>query len=282
MEGSLSTTLSPIAWIRSGLRSRLIGGAAAVFLLTLLYWVPLGWWVLRYSISGALSLPPDLPFLPLLRRTFMLSGIASGVAILAAYPLALLWRVSSNWTRHLIVGLMVVPLILGLLARNYSWVGMLSSNAPRASLGWSLIGGTDLLYTASAVVLVMSCAFIPIAFFLLAQGVAAVTQDHVDAARTLGASDPGVLIFVVLPQSFRAALLAFGVIFAMSIGFFITPRMLGGGKYDFVSNAVLALVNFGDFSAASSVALYFLLWTAIPAAIVTVIATRRRHLVTGR
>lgn len=263
-------------------RSRRLAGPALALVFVLFYWTPLLWWLLRYASHGFARIPSNLPFAILLGRTFKISSIVSCTAVLAAYPVALLWRVSSTGIRRLLIGLMTAPLLLGFIARNYSWIGMLTSPDPLTSLGWSLVGGSALLYTEIAVELVMAAAFIPIAFFLLVQGVAAVTQDNVDAARTLGASDIAVLSFVVIPQSLRAAVLALGMIFTMSLGWFITPRMLGGGKFDFVSNAVLTLVDLGLFSDASNLALYFLMATAIPTLAVTLFAVRRRRLVTGR
>lgn len=253
-----------------------------VAVLAISYWIPLLWWVGQYGRHGLPTLPRDLPFGLLLRRTFFVSMIVASGAIVAAYPIALLWRLSPGWCRRLFAAVMAAPLLLGFIARNYSWIGMLGSDDPIISIGWSLVDGRHLLYTKFAVELVMTSAFVPVAFFLLVQGVAAVTQEHVDAARTLGAPDSRVLFHVLLPQSFRAAILAFGMVFSMSLGWFITPRLLGGGRFDFVSNWVLTLVNLGSFGDASNVAFFFLLATALPSVIVTFLAVKRRRFITGR
>lgn len=260
----------------------LIGGTTLLIVVIAFYWIPLIWWLLRYLIAEPASLPQDLPLFQLIRRTLVISSVASVISLVAAYPLVLIWRLSGKFIKQFVVFLMVIPMVMGLLARNYSWIGMMSSSEPLPSMGWSVIGGSKLLYEPFSVYVVMSCIFVPIAFFILVQGVSAVTKNHVDAARTLGVPDWKIVLFVVVPLTLRAAALAFGLILAMSVGYFITPRMIGGGKTEFISNAILKFVNLGDFGLASRLALIFLAVMAIPITIIAMYAVRRRLLVTGR
>jgi len=273
-------------WARAGWHRTqpviLAGGTALLIIITVLYWVPLIWWLLRYLIAEPSALPQDLPFLQLVGKTLLVSSVAALASVAGAYPLVLMWRLSGEFIKQLIVFLMVIPMVMGLLARNYSWIGMMSSNDLLPSMGWSMFGGRQLIYTQFSVYVVMSCIFVPIAFFILIQGISAVTKNHVDAARTLGLPDSKIVLFVIMPLTLRAAALAFGLTLAMSVGYFITPRMIGGGKTDFVSNAILKYVNLGDFGLASMLALSFLAVIAIPIAAIAMYAVRRRLLVTGR
>lgn len=260
----------------------LAGSVAVVGTIVIFYGVPLLWWLFRYALSDATVLPKDLPLRALISRTLMVSSVAGVCALFAAYPLVLIWRLSPPFIKQVINFLMVIPMIMGLLARNYSWIGMLSADRALPSMGWSQVGGQQFLYTTLSVYVVMSCIFVPIAFFILIQGASSVSNDHLDAARTLGVPDWKIVLVVVLPLTLRAATLAFGLILAMSVGFFITPRMIGGGKSDFVSNAVLTYVNYGRFGVASALALAFLAVMAFPIVLITLYAFRRRLLTTGR
>ena len=160
---------------------------------------------------------------------------------------------------------------------------MLCGSGTITSMGWALINGQQFLYTQLSVYVVMTCIFIPIAFFILIQGTSFVfSKYHVDAARTLGVPYWKILFVVILPLTLRAAVLAFGLNLAMSVGCFITPRMIGGGKSDFISNAILISVNQGHFGQASMLALRFLFVMAIPVAIIAFSALRRRLMITGR
>src|SRR3712207_9412296 len=108
-----------------------------------------------------------------------------------------------------------------------------------------------------------------------------VKDRYVEAARTLGAKDWKILLFVIIPLSLRAALLAFGLILAMAVGYFVTPNMMGGGKVDFVSNATLQYINLGLFGGASAVAIYFLAIMIVPVLLIALFALKRRALLTG-
>jgi ABC-type spermidine/putrescine transport system permease subunit I len=259
-----------------------IGGSALLLTMSVLYWFPLMWWLAKNLLGDRTSLPADLPFLALVERTLIVSVVASSISVIAAYPLMLIWRLSGFVAKQITVSLMVIPMVMGLLARNYSWLGMLASNKPLPSMGWSWLGGPSLMYTRLSVYIVMTCVFIPISFFILIQGASYVSQSHLDAAKTLGTPDWKIVLVVVLPLTFRAAALAFGLTLAMSVGFFITPHMIGGGKVDFISNVILTFVNFGRFGLASKLALNFVAIMIVPATIIMVYAFRRRRLVSGR
>jgi putative spermidine/putrescine transport system permease protein len=260
----------------------LLGGVILILVTIAFYWVPIVFWSVSYISSESSQLPRDLPFLLLVNRTLAISFSAGLASVIAAYPLAIIWRISGEVSKYITVSFMVVPLIMGLLARNYSWIGMLSSSNTLSSIGWSLLGVQSLLYTQMSVYLVMSCIFVPVAFFMLVQGTSSVTQNHIDAARTLGVPDWKILFIVVIPLTIRAAVLAFGLNSAMAAGYFITPRMLGGGKADFISNAILISVEQGRFGIASVMAIFFLAIMILPITLITLYALRRRLFVTGR
>src|SRR5207248_1726797 len=93
----------------------------------------------------------------------------------------------------------------------YSWIGMLSSKQPLTSMGWYEVGGNKLIFTSFSVCLVMSCIFVPIAFFILIQGLSSVRRNQIDAARTCGLTDWRIVKFLVIPMTRRAAILSFGI-----------------------------------------------------------------------
>src|SRR5689334_3928555 len=94
--------------------------------------------------------------------------------------------------------------------------------------------------------------------------------------RTLGASEQIILLRVLLPQTYRAALLSVGIITAMAVGYFITPRMMGGGKVDFVSNSIILYLGKGDFDGASRVAFLFLLVVSPVVVLIMLLSMKRR------
>ena len=259
----------------------LLGSILLISLFVVVYLIPLVYWGGKTIFSGYKELPDHDFFWSLANRTILISSIVSLLSVFAACPIALIWRISNATIQKFIVLLMIVPIVMGLLSRNYSWIGMFSSPDLIASMGFSLIGGNDFLYTKMSVYLVMSCVFVPIAFFIIIQELKVVTANHLDAARTLGTPDWKIVFSVILPICYRAIALALGFILAMSSSFFITPSMIGGRKYDFLSNVILTYVNYGSFNKASVLALLFLLIMSIPLVIITVYALKRRKIMSG-
>ncbi len=244
------------------------------------YWLPMFWW-LFYIATGGIEWPEGLPFWSLAMHTSYLCLFSTILAIIISYPFVIVWRFSNAVVNKCITALMIIPLIMGLLARNYSWIGLLTNQGSFGTLGRRILGD-DFLFSSYAIILVMAVIFVPVAFFILIQATRSIRSEHIEAARTLGVPDWRILFVVVLPITYRAAILAAGFIFALSVGFFVTPSMIGGGNYDFIGNAVLLYVNLGDFQKASTLALAFLGLTILPVIGVTILSLRRRTLISGR
>ncbi len=152
-----------------------------------------------------------------------------------------------------------MPLAVGFLARNYSWIGVLSGNDTVSSLGLYYLQAEKLLYTKEAVVLVMAYIFIPFAYFILKNAFDAIRVEEIEAAVVLGATDAEVVLKVLFPRTLRQAAIGIVLIFAIALGYFVTPRMLGGGKVDMVGNLVWNYANLGQFAMASRISFWFLL-----------------------
>ena len=247
------------------------------------YVVPVSLWVVG-SLSG-LRTPMEgkFAFWTISERTAVLSCAAAAGSVLLAWPLAVLWRFASERSQRVMAIVLVVPLATGLIARNLAWIGLGSNSSMVGSFGLSLLNAENLLYTGKAVVIVMTLMFLPLSFFILIQGTSLVKPEQVHAARLFGLGDFGIIRLLVLPLSQRAAVLAFGFNCAYAVGFFITPRMIGGGgRYNFIGNAILEYVNIGNFEVATRLALQFLVLSAVPAVCILIYALWLRWKTTGR
>jgi putative spermidine/putrescine transport system permease protein len=251
-------------------------------MLLLGYWLPSVWWFIHISYSSIWQWPDEFPFWNLALTTFGVSLFVGLLSTVFAYPFAIAWRVSSNFPRRLILTIMAVPLLMGLLARNYSWIGLLSSQSRFTSSSIGRFLNDNLLFSRAGVIAVMSTVVVPVAFFILLQAVRAVRQEQTDAASTLGVPHWRVIFSVIIPMTKREALLSTSYNFAVALGFFVTPRMIGGGKTDFLGNGILIFVEFGQFQKASALAVTFFLLALLPAIWIMWYALRQRQLTLGR
>jgi putative spermidine/putrescine transport system permease protein len=280
MEAEVADSRSASVMIRRLVRDK--GAMLLVAGISIFYWLPVLLWLGGTVFSDRPQLPPNFPFTILVWRTVSVAGVTAVLSTVLAYPVALVWRMLSPRGRRLLSFVLVMPMIMGALARNYSWRAMLSSENPLASLGWCWLNGPNLQYTALSVHIVMICVFVPVAFFILIQGSLAATQEQVNAARTLGASDNTIIRSVICPQMNRSAILAIGLVFSMAAGYFITPQMIGGSKLVMMGNAVYTYVNIGQFGIAAIIGLWFLVIMMVPVVAVLMVSLQLRFISTGR
>lgn len=250
-----------------------------ILILLIGFWVPVFVWLLKASnpTTQTLIYSGDA-FEKLMFNTTKVAALTTISSLLLAYPLAILWWTSGKRVSTLIASVVFLPLLVGLLARNYSWIGLLSSDTAFSSLGLSLIGAESLLYTVYSVILVMTYIFVPIAYFILLNALDSISTYEIEAAQTNGATGFEIVTRLVLPHTFRQASIGGFLIFANALGYFVTPRMLGGGNYDMIGNLIWGYSNLGDFPVASSLATTFLLWFSpfYLASFVLIVRSRKR------
>lgn len=209
------------------------------------------------------------PFFKQFWITGLTAFITAVTSVVLSYPVALLWWIKrkTKWSSA-IVFLVFVPIVLGLLTRNYAWMSMLSY--------------TPFQYTYSAVILVMLYIFIPFAFFIIIQGFGNISDNTLEAAKTMGANIFESFSKVIFPQTQRHIYIALFLVFANSLCYYITPAMIGGGKNDMIGNIIWKYVDKGLFADASNISLTFIFYVLPIFTIAIFIIFKRRKLYLSR
>jgi len=204
-------------------------------------------------------------------------GSAIGAALLGGC-VAFLAAFSRPRTTRMLAFFMTLPLLVGFVARNYSWIGLLSHfyAGPLAFIG-------RLQDSAVGVLVVMSVVFTPFAYFIISQGTMRLQPEYFASARTLGATDARAFCVIALPLVLPSVGIAIGTTFILGLGYFITPQLIGGGNVPFIGNGVVRLLNdLGDVAAASRLAIALLLTVLLPIALVAVVVYVRGRRKTPR
>ena len=175
----------------------------------------------------------------ILRRTLLTAGAVSVLCLLIAYPIAGFIDGAARRLRPVLLVLVVVPLWSSAVARTYAWVGILRRDGIVDSIAiWFGLGHQMVLFTWTAVIVGMVHVMLP--FLVLPIYAALHRYDHrlSQASLSLGASRLRTLVQVKLPV--LAPQLAAGTIaiFILSLGFYITPALLGGPRAQLISNLV--------------------------------------------
>ena len=166
-------------------------------------------------------------------ETFRIAAIVTGVSLLLAYPIA--YVLSTASPRWVLIGLvfLMLPFWTSVLVRTYAWMILLGRNGVlnQALLG---LGLTDkpvaLIYNTTGVIIGMVHVLLPYMVFPIYSAMVRVDSDLLLAAEGLGASGWNVFRRVFLPLTLPGVVAGTALVFILSLGFYITPALLGGGK----------------------------------------------------
>ena len=194
--------------------------------------------------------------------TFEIAGAVTALAILLGYPLCYwMLRLTTFW-RGIAMICVLIPFWTSLLVRTYAWLVLLQRrglvNSSLQDLG--LIREPLLLmYNVTGTIIGMTQILLPFLVFPLFASMQRVDQDLLRAAAALGASPTFAFWRVFFPLSLPGLTAGALLIFVLSIGYYVTPQLLGGGSTVMVGQLIQRNVElFSSWGAASAVSVVLL------------------------
>jgi putative spermidine/putrescine transport system permease protein len=166
-------------------------------------------------------------------RTFRICVTVTAIAVVAAYAITYVWVRGALWQRRVVELCILVPFWISLLTRAFGWLALLSNRGLINSWlqGLGLIDSPlTLVRNEGSVVAGMVHVLIPFAVFPLASAMRAVDERVLLAARGLGASRLRIFWSVFVPMTASGLVGAALITFVFTLGFFVTPAILGGGR----------------------------------------------------
>ena len=181
----------------------------------------------------------------------MVGALTTLISTVIAYFLAFVaWR-SGRTGRLIVFAFVLLPFWTGVLVKNFAWTEILQSQGVvnKALMGVGIIDEPlSLLHNRFAVIVGMVHYCVPYAVFPIFAAMVPLDPRLEQAARSLGAGKLRIARHVIAPLTFPGVLAASLLVFIISIGFFITPVVLGGARDHMVSNLIeyyeVQVVNF--------------------------------------
>jgi ABC-type spermidine/putrescine transport system permease subunit I len=209
----------------------------ALVLLLLLFVLPLGRLFALSLAGGSLewyqkALTGGL-YTTILLRTFEIAAIVTACCLLIGYPVAFLLATTTPTWRAIGFTFVMLPLWTSVLVRTYAWMVLLGRNGiiNRLLIDTGLMDQPlPLLNSKMAVVLGMVHVMLPFMILPIYSALTRIDPDLPKAARGLGASTRRVVTSIYLPLTLRGIVAGVTLVFVVSLGFYITPALLGGGK----------------------------------------------------
>lgn len=203
-----------------------------------------------------------------LSTTAWICMVSSVISIALGYLLAYaILHVSGRWQSWMLL-IVLLSFWVSILIRAFSWIALLQT---RGVLNEALIaiGMIDspipFIRNQLGVVIGMVHYMIPYAVLPLMANMRTIDGRYVPAARGLGATPFQAFYKVYLPLSTPGLISASILVFIFSIGFYITPALLGGGRVTMVAEYIALQINEtlawgqGTALASSMLAVVFLL-----------------------
>src|SRR5579875_1379414 len=211
---------------------------------------------------------------PVLIRTLYTSLIIAGCGLVIAYPYAYVMTRVGPRARGLLTLVVLLPFWTGLMARNFAWYllegrGGLIENA----LGAVGIHGVVLLGSVAGVTVAMVQVMLPYMVLPLYSAMSSIDRRLLDAAGSLGASRITAFRTVYIPLSIPGVLAGFSLVFILSLGFYITPSLLGSSQQALVSQAIgTRVTQLLDFPGAGALGTVLLVITLLVLLVVSRVA----------
>lgn len=166
---------------------------------------------------------------------------ATILALLIGYPAAYaIAQAPERWQTSLLF-LAILPFWTNYLIRTYAWMVLLNPAGliNSALMGTGLTSGPlPLLYNEFAVVLGLVYNYTPFVILAIYSSLQRLDPSYAEASRDLGASAATTFWRITLPLTASGVAAGAVFVFVLSIGNFITPDLLGGGKLQMAGNLI--------------------------------------------
>lgn len=240
----------------------------ALILIGCVVLIPIGW-LFYLSFVGPDGFTP-VHYLRLLHpsyyltlsTTFQLAILVTLVCLVLGYPLAYLAsQLSSRWA-SLVLLCVLFPFWTSLLVRTYAWLVLLQRKG--VINGWlQSLGLIDeplrLVHNFTGTAIGMVHIMLPFMVLPLYASMKTIDQDYMKAAANLGASPIRAFWQVYVPLSVPGLAAGMIVVFTLSLGFYVTPALLGGGRVMMWAMQIeRSIAVYSDWGAASALGVVLL------------------------
>jgi len=230
-----------------------------------------------FSLQSYIRFFSDSYYLGALGQTLWLGALTTIVCLVLGFPVALqISRASARW-RAVLYGLVLSPLLIGIVVRSFGWTILLGNNGVinRSLRSLGLIGPPlPLMYNTFGVVVALAHVFLPFMILPILSALQQVDPALQNAAHSLGASRAVVFRRVLLPLALPGVQSGVILVFVLAVSSYVTPMLVGGMRIKTMAIVVVdTLLDQFQWPLGSALALMLSLATA---AVVVVFARLTR------
>ncbi|MBL4829305.1 MAG: ABC transporter permease [Aliivibrio sp.] len=218
----------------------------------------------RQDAQGEIVAQPEhrQVYVDLFLKTIGLSMLITGVCLLLGYPLAYLLATLPDSKSNLLLILVLLPFWTSLLVRTTSWIVILQMQGVVNDLllyVGIITERIQLVHNTFGTVVAMVHILLPFMILPLYSVMKGISSDYFRAARSLGATPTVAFVKAYMPLTMSGVGAGVLLTFILSIGFYITPALVGGRSGQMISNFIAyhmqTSLNWGMASALGAILL---------------------------
>ena len=180
-------------------------------------------------------------YFKILINSATIAFLAAAISILIGFPAAYLITKFKSKHQIILLFLIMLPFWSNYLIRTYSWMVILNNqgllNTLLLNLG-IIKEPLNILYTKLSVIIGLVYNYLPFVILSIYSSISTLSKEILEASDDLGGNFKDKLIKIIIPLSLPGIMAGFIFVFVLSIGNFITPDLLGGGRFLMIGNLI--------------------------------------------
>ena len=200
---------------------------------------------LRYAADGSIARQPPHQriYVDLYLRTLLLSVVITALTLVLGFPIAFLLATLPMRYSNLLMILVLLPFWTSLLVRTTAWIVLLQQqgviNDVLIAMGViSDSGRLQMIHNWLGTLIAMTHILLPFMVLPLYSVMKGIPPSYMRAARSLGATPWTAFWKVYVPQTVPGIGAGAVLVFIISVGYYITPALVGGQSGQMVSNLI--------------------------------------------
>lgn len=196
---------------------------------------------LERDANGDIAQRDTQIYVQLYAKTLKMAVIITVLTIALGYPLAFFMAHASSGLANFLMVFVLLPFWTSLLVRTTAWIALLQAGGVvNSTLLW--IGFIDepleLLYNEFSTILAMTHILLPFMVLPLYAVMRGIDSSYMRAAISMGSSPLAAWYRIYLPMSLPGLSAGALLVFIISIGYYITPALVGGTDGQMISNII--------------------------------------------
>ncbi len=198
-----------------------------------------------YDVEGNVTSQPEGKqiYVTLFLRTLWISMLVTILTLILGYPIAYLISTTPPRISNLLIIMVLLPFWTSLLVRTTSWIVLLQTqgvlNDIMVWLGViSEDGRIQMIYNLNGTLVAMTQILLPFMVLPMYSVMKTIPLSQLRASQSLGATPFRTFFKIFWPQSIPGIGAGGLLVFVLSVGYYITPALVGGSSGQMISNQI--------------------------------------------